>query len=279
MRTRRAFLLAAAVAPTLPTATIAAPRARLLPHWQAHDPDSAQRVDHDVWGAFLDRHLVHGRDGVNRIDYRGAMRSRTVLGRYLDELSGIRVGRLRRDEQFAYWVNLYNALTVATVLEHYPVDSIRDIDISGGLFSDGPWGAELVRVEGRPLSLDDIEHGILRPIWRDARVHYAVNCAAIGCPNLGAAPFSAATLERQLEAAARAFVTHPRGARIDGGRLYVSSIYRWYESDFGGSEIGVITHLARYAASSLSARLDGLSEIAGYAYDWSLADVERSPAT
>ena len=100
-----------------------------------------------------------------------------------------------RDEQLAYWINLYNALTVKVILDHYPVKSILDIDISPGWFSIGPWGKKLVAVEGVEISLDDIEHRILRPIWRDPRIHYALNCAAVGCPNLLREAFTGATAE------------------------------------------------------------------------------------
>ncbi len=224
-------------------------------------------------------HLVRGSDAINRVDYRAAKNARAGLHGYMRELEAVPVSSLNRLEQFAYWVNLYNALTVATVLDHYPVDSIRDIDISSGLFSNGPWEATLVEVEAIPLTLDDIEHRILRPIWRDARVHYAVNCAALGCPNLNAEPFEAARLDRQLDQAARSFVNHPRGVRIADGKLSASSIYDWFESDFGGSEAGVITHLKRYAGPALAGQLEGIDEIEGYTYDWTLIDNDTGSAS
>lgn len=172
----------------------------------------------------------------------------------------------------AYWINLYNALTMQVVLEHYPVDSIRDIDISPGWFSDGPWGAKLVGVEGEQLTLDDIEHRILRPIWQDPRIHYAVNCAAVGCPNLQPEPYEGETVDEQLDRAARAYVNHPRGATVTGGDLVVSSIYAWYEEDFGGSEQGVIDHLTAFAEPPLDRMLADFSAIDDDRYDWSLND-------
>lgn len=161
-------------------------------------------------------------------------------------------------------------MTVKTVLEHYPVDGIRDIDISPGLFADGPWGKELVEVAGEPLSLDDIEHRILRPIWRDPRVHYAVNCAALGCPNLAPRAFTAANTEAQLEAAARAYVNHPRGVMARRGKLVVSSIYIWFKADFGNTDPGVISHLKAYARPDLAARLMDARRIDDHTYDWAL---------
>ena len=113
---------------------------------------------------------------------------RTALKTYLKDLQAVRVTTLPRRAQMPFWINLYNALTVEVILDNYPVKSIRDI--KSGLFSSGPWSTELVRVEGHDLSLDDIEHEILRPIWKDKRIHYAVNCASIGCPNLAAKAYT-----------------------------------------------------------------------------------------
>ncbi|MEO1191732.1 MAG: DUF547 domain-containing protein [Pseudomonadota bacterium] len=275
MFTRRLLLQGgslAALAALAPATAQAAPRADLWPRWQAHDPASRTTVDHSPWAAFLNTYRHVDPQGVARIDYKGAQAAMSGLQSYLEELSAVPVSQLNRDEQFAYWANLYNALTVVTILSHYPVETIRDIDISDGLFANGPWGAELVTVEGQPLTLDDIEHRIMRPIWRDPRVHYAVNCAAVGCPSLLAAPFTAATLDQQLEAGARDFINHPRGARVENGRLYVSSIYDWFESDFGGSDKGVIHHLSQYAKPPLAAQLEGITRISGDDYDWDLND-------
>ncbi len=250
----------------------AAPASDLWPRWTAHDPASVRTVDHAAWSGFLSRHLVAGGDGVNRLRYSAAAGDRATLDGYLAMLQAVPVGGLARPEQFAYWTNLYNALTVAVVLDHYPVASIRDIDISPGLFANGPWGAEMATVDGTALTLDDIEHRILRPIWGDARVHYAVNCAAIGCPNLQRTAFTAAALERMLEAGARAYVNDPRGARVEDGRLTASSIYDWFQEDFGGTETGVIGHLRRYADAGLESDLAGIVDIDDFAYDWSLND-------
>lgn len=249
----------------------AAPEAEPWPRWQAHDAASRATIDHAPWAAFLARYVVKGEDGINRVAY-GAVSAddRADLERYIAGLAEVAISRYNRGEQFAYWINLYNALTVRVIVDHYPVASIRDIDISPGWFSDGPWGKKLVIVEGAPLSLDDIEHRILRPVWRDPRIHYAVNCAALGCPNLRARPYRGAAMDDMLDAAARDFINHPRGARVEGGKLRVSSIYHWYESDFGGDDAGVIAHLRRYAETPLIQALEGLSRIDSHGYDWSL---------
>jgi len=153
------------------------------------------------------------------------------------------------------------------VLDAWPVRSIRDI--RSGLVA-GPWRRKLVSVGGVDLSLDDFEHNILRKGWTEPRVHYAVNCASIGCPNLPLRAFRGSTLGPQLDAAARAYVNTPRAVRFDGEALVVSSIYKWYAADFGGSDVRVIAHLARYADAPLKARLQAATRIGRDAYDWSI---------
>lgn len=257
-----------------------APDAELWPRWQAHDPNGGRRLDWSRYDDWLARHVVAEPDGVNRVDY-GAVTSAGLadLAAVIDALQGVRVTGLNRNEQFAYWANLYNAVTLKTVLDHYPVESIRDIDLGGGLFGGGPWGAELVTVEGVALSLDDIEHRILRPIWQDPRIHYAVNCAAIGCPNLRHRAWRAESLDDDLNAAARGFVNHPRAVRIAAATgsagLIVSKIYDWFAEDFGGDAAGVLAHLRRHAEGETAALLAERDDIDGTAYDWSLNDTRR----
>ena len=161
-------------------ARLLAPDADLWARWTAHNPDSAQSLSHAAWQDFLDRYRQEGQGGqVARVDYGGVdAQGRQILSDYLSDLSAVVPAQLNRAEQFAYWVNLYNALTVDLVLDAWPVESIKDIDLSPGFFASGPWDADLISVAGEKLTLNDIEHRILRPIWRDARVHYVINCAS-----------------------------------------------------------------------------------------------------
>ena len=159
------------------------------------------------------------------------------------------------------------------MLDHYPVDSIRDISISPGFFSVGPWGKKLIRIEGEELSLDDIEHRILRPIWKDPRIHYAVNCASMGCPKLMPRAFTAQNTEELLERGAKDFINSDHGARFESNtRLVASSIYDWFQEDFGGTESGVIAHLREYARAPLIEKLSGVDEVYDFEYDWTLND-------
>jgi hypothetical protein len=248
----------------------------LAERFAAHDPRSERTVDHSAWDAMLKQHVKRDDTGLNRVDYAAWKReNRDDLLTYIDKLESTEATKLSRPEQYAYWVNLYNAVTVALILKHYPVDSIRDIDISPGFFANGPWGAKLVEVGGVKLSLDNIEHDILRVNWDDPRVHYAVNCASIGCPNLARDAYTGERLDEQLDAAARAYISNPRGIHFDGDSVTVSKIYSWYDEDFGNSESGVIAHISEHAEGENAERLAGLSSIDDYEYDWSLNDVSR----
>lgn len=260
-----ALLLAASAAPAA-----AAPKADPWVDWAADDPAGTVRVDHAEWDRFLGRYLVTNHpSGTNRVRYDSVTPGdRSALGEYLRRLEGTEVSRLNRDEQKAYWINLYNARTVQVILDHYPVKSIRDIDVSPGLFRSGPWGAKLLSIQGRRVRLDDIEHRILRPLWKDNRIHYAVNCASLGCPNLQPAAYTPANLEDLLEKGAREFVNHPEGVRLEGDRLRLSAIYRWFRDDFGGSEESVLRHLRKYAAPGLAEKLAGFRGKISYGYDW-----------
>lgn len=243
-----------------------------------HAAGSQKTVDHGAWSRLLEAHVKSGADGLNRVDYATFKSAgHAELKAYLAMLQSLDVTVLDRPEQFAFWANLYNAKTVDIILDKYPVRSIKDISLGGGLvatFTGGPWKAKVLKVGGLDLSLDDIEHAILRVVHRDPRVHYAVNCASVGCPNLLRAAFTGATLEAQLDAGARAFVNSPRGVRITGRSVWASSIYDWFQADFGGNAAGVLAHVRKYAEPALLQKLEGITAIGEYGYDWRLNDAK-----
>jgi hypothetical protein len=273
MESRRSRAWSALCVAQLGCATVvawAAPDAVPWERWRAHDAKSHATVDHSTWTDWLGRYVVPGSDGVHRVGYAAVRDAdRRALDGYLERLQATPISRLRRAEQLAFWINLYNALTIQVVLDAYPVPSIRRI--SSGPLPTGPWGRKRIEVEGERLSLDDIEHRILRPLWKDPRLHYALNCASIGCPNLAREAFSADNLEQLLEEGARTYVNHRRAVAVERDRLTVSSIYVWFRGDFGGTA-GVLAHLRRYADPELAAQLAPLTAIDTHVYDWSLND-------
>ena len=251
------------------TGTQAAPAADLWTFWYASNESSDTRLDHRPFQAFLDRYLESAPDGINRVNYaRVTGRDRDALNGYIDSLAGTDPRRLHPDEQYAYWINLYNALTVEVVLRHPDKKSI--LRMGKGLFSIGPWDEQLLEVAGQQLTLNDIEHRILRPIWRDHRVHFAVNCASLGCPNLSEQVYTRNNVHDVLDASERRYVNHPRGVRIDErGRLYLSRIFDWYSDDFGSDDATILAYLAD-RHPTLGDALRGHEGRIRYEYDWDL---------
>lgn len=273
---RRLFVVSILSAMLWLSTALAAPSPELWPRWQTQASESTVTVDHGPWDLILKKYVVANHpSGINRFRYAAVSPAdRQALSAYLDALQQARVSGLNRAEQNAYWINLYNALTVKVILDHYPVKSIMDIDISPGFFNNGPWDAKLLTIEGEKVSLNDIEHRILRPIFKDNRLHYALNCASLGCPDLKPQAFTAVNLEELLTTAAKAYVNSPRGARLVDGRLHVSSIYVWFQVDFGGSEAGVVEHLRQYAVGTLAQALRTYDKGLRDSYDWRLNDAE-----
>jgi len=242
-----------------------APKADLWPRWMTFNPASKETIDHTLWDRFLKASVKKDGNGINRVDYGHIDNTRkAALSDYLDKMGKTPISRYGRNEQRAYWINFYNALTVRLIVKEYPLGSIRDIEM--------PWDQKLAEVEGQPLSLNDIEHRILRPIWSDPRLHYAVNCASVGCPNLLPVAFTGRNTSQLLELAAHGYINHPRGVRITDDGLIVSKIYGWFSEDFGGNDKSVIAHLRQYAEPALLDALQGRDAINDYEYDWGLND-------
>ena len=241
--------------------------------WDASDESNVEPIDHRPWQDILDTYVDPDPSGVNVLDYAALSASpddAAKLAGYVDYLQGIDPRDYCRAEQMAYWINFYNALTVKIVLDAYPVNSIREIH-QGVAPLAGPWEDVCANVAGQDLTLNRMEHGILRPIWRDKRIHYAVNCAAYGCPDLMETAFTAANTESLLEAAARAYVNCPRGVDVvDDDFIVLSGIYKWYFEDFGGTEETLIEHLIHYADGDLAEFLGGFEGAIDYHYDWKL---------
>jgi hypothetical protein len=243
-------------------------------YWDQSDESTKQVIDHSQWQLILDHYLIIGVDvtAVNYFNYKSVSASdKEKLSRYVAMLQTIDPLNYTRAQQQAYWINLYNALTVKLILDNYPVKSITKL--GNKFFSFGPWDDNAARVNSKDLTLNDIEHKILRPIWRDPRIHYAVNCASYGCPNLSSSAFTAENAEQQLEAGAYAYINHPRGVTIAEENIVLSSIYKWYSEDFGDDRNMLLTHLKQYAKPELNRKLSLFQQGDGdidYEYDWRL---------
>lgn len=249
----------------------AAQEPELIPMWNEFDESNTASIEHSAWQNLINTYLITDHpSGIYRFDY-AALKANAedfkALRDYLFSLTSLDPRTYSKKEQFAYWVNLYNALTVYVVTGRYPIESIKDI--KSGLIDYGPWNKELITIAGQKVTLNHIEHGILRPIWEDPRIHYAVNCASLGCPNLCPEVYTADNAERLLEKSAKEYINHARGATIEDGELKISSIYDWFNIDFGGTNEGVFEHLKKYAEPELAEQLDGFTDFDDD-YDWAL---------
>jgi len=234
----------------------------------------AQGFDHAhrTWDALLKKHVVLLDGGkASQVDYQGMAKERAALTEYLHALSRVAEREFEgwsRDEQVAFLINAYNAYTVEKILTRYP--DIKSIWDFGKLFGN-PFRDEFFSLLGRRISLDGIEHEILRKRYREPRIHYAVNCASIGCPMLREEAYAAPRLERQLEEQAVRFLSDRTRNRFRDGRLEVSKIFDWYKEDFEPRE----RYFARYAGI-LGVPQGASPRLAFLDYDWSLNDSRSS---
>ena len=223
---------------------------------------SAQVVDNSIYAELLGKYV---KDGV--VDYQGFKSEEVKLDRYLRVLEKIDTGTLSRNEQFAFYVNAYNAWTIKLILSGYPgIKSIKDL---GSLFKS-PWKKKICRIDGDVITLDDIEHNILRPKFKDPRVHFAINCAAKSCPPLRSEPYLEDRLDQQLDEMTSAFINDPASNRYDDRTLYVSSIFKWFAEDFNND---VVSFFLKYAQGKLKRQLEsnkGEIKVKYLDYDWSL---------
>lgn len=226
--------------------------------------------DPSPWQAFLSRYLdASAPDGINRVRYPAVTPAdKAALETWIKAMQAAAPSAMPAPAQRAYWINLYNAQTVATVLRAWPMKSIRDIKLPGS--QNGPWDAKLLKVEGRDITLNDIENGILRKRWPDPRIHFALNCASLGCPNLAPKPYAAADLEARLDQGAKDFLKSPRGLAFTDKGLRLSSIFDWYKGDFGKDQAEVLSTLAEFAPPGTAAKLKGYAGKVEYQYDWTL---------
>ncbi len=256
---------------------IAIPKSNLAdPSFQS--AGKVAKVDHRAWDKFLKVHTIKDDVGIVRVKYGDVTSAqKQTLKKYLKALSAVDHTKLSKDAQLAYWANLYNAQTVDVILDNYPVESIRKI--KDRPLDLGPWEDKRLTVNGKELSLHDIEHGIVRPLWNDEpRIHYILNCAAAGCPNLAQKAYTAQNIQQSLHGAAIAYVNDPRGITVlPNGQIQASKIYSWYKGDFGGSNEAILDHIRKYADADLKAALKNKKRIAKYEYDWSLNDAASAP--
>lgn len=228
--------------------------------WDRSDENNGASIDHAAFHRLLQSHVITNHpSGINRFDYPSLDRAdRKGLNSYIKKLSSLDPRAYRKVEQKAYWLNLYNALTIREVLEAYPVESMEK-----SRYQD----KKLVSVAKTKLSLNDIENRILRPIWRDHKVIFGLSCAALGCPHIQNQAFTAANSSQLLKKATREFINHPRGLALNKQELKASKIFDWYRDDFGAEDKKLMKLFAYYADDSKALYLLGFSGDISYNYD------------
>lgn len=218
---------------------------------------------HGTWDRLLNKHV---KDGI--VDYDGFARDGKQLDRYLDGLSKANVQNLSSNERLAFWINAYNAFTVKLILNHYPVSSIRKIS--------RPWKRKEWNAAGQVLSLDQIEHEILRKQFKEPRIHFAIVCASIGCPDLQSFAYVDSTLDDQLTLAARQFFHSPKHFEIqeDGSGIIIriSKIFSWFGDDFGAAKDDRVRFMLPFLDTSTAQKIKKAENIKlKYKnYDWGL---------
>ncbi len=235
----------------------------------------AQSFDHGAFDALLKANVVNG-----MVNY-DAFGSAPTFSIYLAALATAEPASLPRDEQLAFWINAYNAYTIQLILEHHERESIRNINKTFFLKLKGPWSEPLAQVGGKRYTLDDIEHRIIRPTYHEPRIHFALVCAAMGCPPLRGEAYTGARLNAQLEDQGMIFLAKsPTKNRVDvpGRTWYHSMIFAYYQDDFGGSVTDAAKFAAHWYAGEAERRmlLSGDFRASQTEYDWTLNSVENA---
>ena len=208
------------------------------------------KTTHDNWNVLLKTYV----DNNGNVNYKGFLKDKDALTKYIDKLGkNPLLDSASKNERLAYYINLYNAATVKLILDNYPVKSIKKIA--------KPWDKEWIKVGNKTLSLEDIEHKILRKI-EEPRIHFAVNCAAKSCPPLHNGAWTAENLESNLESSAKKFINNNNYNQITASSAKISSIFDWYAKDFGD----VKAYLNKYSNTKLNSGI----KIGFTDYNWNL---------
>ena len=227
-------------------------------------------VDHSGFTNVLQRHV----DSDGWVDYSGLAKNPAGLNEYLDQLrSNPPIAQWSREEKLAYWINAYNAFTLHLIIVKYPVESIKDIGSWFQIpFVNTPWDIKFIEIADEVYDLNNIEHDILRKDFDEPRIHFAIVCASYSCPRLSPRAFEAATLEQQLDDAAKDFLNDPRKNVISATEPRVSKIFSWFGGDFKKK-----TTLREYLNQYSEVEIKEDADIEFLEYDWRLNDQKTLP--
>ncbi|WIO75184.1 DUF547 domain-containing protein [Porticoccaceae bacterium LTM1] len=240
-------------------------------YWSFWDQskNTLKTIDHSDWDSLLKNYVVTNHpSGINRFRYADVSKSdRKKLDRYIDSLTSTDPREYRKSVQKAYWINLYNAVVVQQILKNYPVKSLAEVDKGG---EKGPWDDTYIKVQGQKLSLNDIEHRILRPIWSDHKIHFALTDGSLGSPNLQPTAYTSQNMKPMLKQAGRDFINHPRGLTLEKNVMHCSKIFKDCRSDFCKSDKSLLKLFAHYAEDRKALYLLGFQGEVQYQTDLAL---------
>ncbi|MDP7322163.1 MAG: DUF547 domain-containing protein [Bacteriovoracaceae bacterium] len=222
---------------------------------------------HQKWNDILQKYTLVKKKQV-LVNYKSLLKNTSELNNYLTSLSEVTpktFAKFTKNQKICFWINAYNAFTVKLILDHYPVKSIKDI----GSFFSSPWSKEFISLMGKKMSLDEIEHETIRKNFSEPRIHFAVNCASVGCPSLYQEAFRANKMDEQLEVATSTFLKNRSKNYRQEKVLYLSKIFKWYSEDFGDNEKNILAFVGQYLD------VKGVSSVKYLDYDWSLNSLEN----
>lgn len=218
---------------------------------------------HAIWDALLKKHV----SDAGNVNYKGLLKEKAKLKEYLDILSASNPSdKWSEKERLAFWINAYNAFTVDLILQHYPVESIKDIGSKIKIpFVSTAWDIKFIKIGGKEYDLNSIEHSVLRKQFDEPRIHFAINCASYSCPKLLNEAFTADKLESQLQKTAKDFVNDKSKNKITATSLELSQIFNWYKGDFTKNKT-LIAYIQQYTSVKISPK----AKVSHLEYDWSL---------
>ena len=228
-------------------------------------------MNHSQFNDVLQSHVQAG-----MVDDGALKKDRVKLDQYLEACAKVNKATFQSwsdDEQLALLINLYNAATLQLIIDNYPVDSIKDI----GSFFTGPWDQEFVELLGETITLNTLEHEIIRKDYDEPRIHFVLVCAAISCPKLRGSAYTGENLEKELKEETQRFLQDRTRNRYDAAAdtLYLSSIFRWYGGDFKGHGPSLQEYLKPYLPKAAGERVTASTRIRYQSYDWSLNDKQN----
>ena len=225
-------------------------------------PNNSNPVSHDIWNGLLQKNV----DANGHVNYKGFKSEEAQLEKYLNILRAAHpnTDKWSKDERLAYWINAYNAFTVELIIKNYPCKSIKDL--GGAIYKvNTPWDIKFITIQGITYDLNNIEHDIIRKEFNEPRIHFAVNCASVSCPNLRNEAFVASRLNEQLDDQARKFINDKSKNNISANSAQLSKLFTWFKGDFT-KQGTVVAFINKYGTVKLSekAKIDYLE------YNWNL---------